>query len=139
MIARRAKGSRDTVDQARALFACEEQVGDQGVNKGVKRQERHGQKPARSLFAQGTVHQELSIDRIGRLERMKGPIAGDEELGNLEAGFLLEFFLEKIGPTIYNRAVSNAQTLMQGKLLDIDGELFESEPVSRRQVGRPTG
>ena len=37
----------------------------------------------------------------------------DEELGNLEAGFLLDFFLEQIGPIIYNRAVSDAQALMQ--------------------------
>jgi uncharacterized protein (DUF2164 family) len=56
----------------------------------------------------------------------------DEELGNLEAGFLLDFFLEQIGPMIYNKAVENAQALMQGKLTDIDGELFESEPGSKR-------
>jgi len=49
----------------------------------------------------------------------------DEELGNLEAGFLLDFFLDQIGPTIYNRAVGDAQALMQDKLIDIDGELFE--------------
>jgi uncharacterized protein (DUF2164 family) len=57
----------------------------------------------------------------------------DEELGNLEAGFLLDFFLEQIGPTIYNRAVSDAQALMQDKLIDIDGELFEDtdRPTSR--------
>lgn len=50
----------------------------------------------------------------------------DEELGNLEAGFLLDFFLDHIGPTIYNRAVGDAQALMQDKLVDIDGELFEA-------------
>ena len=56
----------------------------------------------------------------------------DEELGNLEAGFLLDFFLEQIGPIIYNRAVSDAQALMQDKLIDIDGELFEPESTSPR-------
>ena len=50
----------------------------------------------------------------------------DEEIGNLEAGFLLDFFLDQIGPTIYNRAVGDAQALMQDKLIDIDGELFEA-------------
>ena len=50
----------------------------------------------------------------------------DEELGNLEAGFLLDFFLEQVGPAIYNRAVGDAQALMQDKLVDIDGELFEA-------------
>lgn len=56
----------------------------------------------------------------------------DERLGNLEAGSLLDFFLEQIGPMIYNRAVADAQALMQDKLIDIDGELFEPEPISRR-------
>ena len=56
----------------------------------------------------------------------------DEQLGNLEAGFLLDFFLEQIGPMIYSRAVADAQALMQDKLIDIDGELFEPEPTSRR-------
>ena len=57
----------------------------------------------------------------------------DETLGNLEATFLLDFFLEQIGPLIYNRAVGDAQALMQDKLIDIDGELFEPEPTSRRK------
>ncbi len=57
----------------------------------------------------------------------------DETLGNLEAAFLLDFFLEQIGPLIYNRAVADAQSLMQDKLIDIDGELFEPEPTSRRK------
>jgi len=55
-----------------------------------------------------------------------------EEWGNLEAGFLLDFFLERIAPSIYNQAVRDAQALMQDKLIDIDGELFEDEPESKR-------
>ena len=61
----------------------------------------------------------------------------DEELGNLEAGFLLDFFLEKLGPMVYNRAVRDAQALMQDKLIDLEGELFEAEPAEngvRRQA-----
>ena len=56
----------------------------------------------------------------------------DEELGNLEAGFLLDFFIEQIGPAIYNKAVANAQALMQDKLIDIDGELFEEAPSPQK-------
>ncbi len=56
----------------------------------------------------------------------------DEPLGNLEAGFLLDFFLEQIAPLVYNRAVRDTQALMQDKLMDIDGELFEPEPNSRK-------
>ena len=56
----------------------------------------------------------------------------DEELGNLEAQFLLDFFVAHVGPGIYNKAVADAQALMQDKLVDIDGELFEDEPREGR-------
>jgi uncharacterized protein (DUF2164 family) len=52
----------------------------------------------------------------------------DEELGNLEAAFLLDFFLEHVGPVVYNQAIRDAQALMQDKVVDLDGELFEEEP-----------
>lgn len=56
----------------------------------------------------------------------------DQELGNLEARFLVDFFLEQVGPTIYNQAIKDAQALMQDKLVDIDGELYETEPSEDR-------
>lgn len=48
-----------------------------------------------------------------------------EPLNTLAAGLLLDFFLEEIGPLVYNRAVSDAQQRMQSKLLDLEGELHE--------------
>ena len=45
----------------------------------------------------------------------------DEEIGNLGATFLLEFFLEKIGPSIYNQAISDAQKYMNSKVEDLYG------------------
>lgn len=33
----------------------------------------------------------------------------DERIGNIQAGALLGFFLEEIGPTVYNLAVQEAQ------------------------------
>lgn len=56
----------------------------------------------------------------------------DEEIGNLEAQFLLDFLLEQVGPAIYNRAIRDAQAVMQDKLVDLDGELFEPEPSEPR-------
>lgn len=56
----------------------------------------------------------------------------DEEIGNLEAQFLLDLLLEQVGPAIYNRAIRDAQALMQDKLVDLDGELFEPEPSEPR-------
>ena len=32
-----------------------------------------------------------------------------EPIGNLPAGLLLDFFIEEIGPVIYNRAIADAQ------------------------------
>ena len=50
-----------------------------------------------------------------------------EEIGELPAGLLLNFFLEEIGPAIYNRAISDAQARMQLHISDLSGELFADE------------
>jgi uncharacterized protein (DUF2164 family) len=47
-----------------------------------------------------------------------------EPIGNLPAGQLLDFFLEEIGPAIYNRAISDAQSRVQQRVMDLSGELF---------------
>jgi uncharacterized protein (DUF2164 family) len=47
-----------------------------------------------------------------------------EPIGDLKAGALLNFFLEEIGPAVYNQAVRDAQTLLQQRVMDMDGELF---------------
>ena len=50
-----------------------------------------------------------------------------EPVGNLPAGLLLNFFIEEIGPVIYNRAISDAQSRMQQRVSDLDGELYAHE------------
>jgi uncharacterized protein (DUF2164 family) len=50
-----------------------------------------------------------------------------EPLGDLRAGLLLDFFLEEVGPAIYNKAIGDAQTRMAARLADLDGELFADE------------
>ena len=51
----------------------------------------------------------------------------DDEIGDLKALLLLDYFLEEIGPTIYNQAISDAQGYMQDKLSDLDGSCYEPE------------
>ena len=51
----------------------------------------------------------------------------DEEIGDLKAGFLLDFFLAEIGPTVYNRAIADAQAWMLGRVEDLEGSLYEPE------------
>jgi len=50
-----------------------------------------------------------------------------EPIGELAAGLLLQFFLEEIGPAIYNRAVSDAQDRLQLRVADLSGELYADE------------
>jgi uncharacterized protein (DUF2164 family) len=50
-----------------------------------------------------------------------------EPIGNLPAGLLLDFFVEDIGPAIYNRAVADAQSRLALRLSDLSGELYVDE------------
>jgi len=50
-----------------------------------------------------------------------------EPIGDLPAGLLLNFFLEEIGPVIYNQAVADAQARLQQRAADLNGELFADE------------
>ena len=49
----------------------------------------------------------------------------DERIGNLAAGALLNFFVEEIGPAIYNQAVTTVQERLQARVADLDIEVHE--------------
>ncbi|WP_284617917.1 DUF2164 domain-containing protein [Aquabacterium humicola] len=51
----------------------------------------------------------------------------DERIGNIAAGALLNFFVEEIGPVIYNRAVADVQERLQARILELDIEVHEDE------------
>jgi len=51
----------------------------------------------------------------------------DEKIGHLAATGLLSFFLEEIGPLIYNKAVIDAQQQMQARVADLDIDVHEEE------------
>jgi uncharacterized protein (DUF2164 family) len=50
-----------------------------------------------------------------------------EPIGELQAGLLLNFFVEEVGPVIYNQAVSDVQTRLLQRVSDLNGELFADE------------
>ena len=50
-----------------------------------------------------------------------------EPIGDLPAGLLLNFFLEEVGPVIYNRAIADAQARMVQRAADMSGELYADE------------
>jgi uncharacterized protein (DUF2164 family) len=47
-----------------------------------------------------------------------------EPLGTLPATLLLDYFLEEIGPAIYNQAIADAQSRILQRTSDLTGELF---------------
>lgn len=51
----------------------------------------------------------------------------DKPLGNLAAGALLQFILEEIGPSIYNKGVADAQERMQLRISELDSEVYADE------------
>lgn len=50
-----------------------------------------------------------------------------DPIGSMPAGLLLNFFLEEIGPAIYNQAIADAQARMVSRAGDLSGELFADE------------
>ena len=50
-----------------------------------------------------------------------------QEIGQFDAEFLLDFFSEKIGPSYYNKGLSDARSVLEGKLEDIDAAIYEIE------------
>lgn len=50
-----------------------------------------------------------------------------EPIGNLPAGLLLDFFLEEIGPAVYNQAIADAQARLSQWVADLNGELYGDE------------
>jgi uncharacterized protein (DUF2164 family) len=50
-----------------------------------------------------------------------------EPIGELPAGLLLNFFLEEVGPVVYNRAIADAQARMERMAVDLGGELYADE------------
>ena len=51
----------------------------------------------------------------------------EEEIGDLQAMLLLEFFLEEVAPTVYNQAVMDAQAYMQDRMGDLEASCYEPE------------
>ncbi len=51
----------------------------------------------------------------------------DEPIGNVAAGALLGFFLEEVGPLVYNQAVADVQDRLQARVMEVDLEVHEDE------------
>lgn len=61
----------------------------------------------------------------------------EEPIGRLAATGLLRFFVEEIGPLVYNRAVADVQQQLQARIVDLDLDVHEDafQYWSRREKG----
>jgi uncharacterized protein (DUF2164 family) len=60
----------------------------------------------------------------------------DEKIGNIAAGGLLGYFLEELGPIVYNKAVADVQQRLQARVSEVDIEIHEDEFAYWRKFDR---
>ena len=73
-----------------------------------------------------TLSKEAQKRLIGSIKKYFDEVM-EEEIGDLKAGLLLQFCLKEIGPSIYNKAIADAQARLQEKVTDLDSECYEPE------------
>jgi uncharacterized protein (DUF2164 family) len=69
---------------------------------------------------------ELKKEAIASIERYFQEHM-QERIGNIAAGALLGYFLEELGPLVYNQAVADVQERLQARVSELDIEIHEDE------------
>ena len=72
----------------------------------------------------------LSPERRAALIRaIKAHVSADfdEVLSDFRAEALLDFFVRELGPPVYNQGVRDTASYLQGKLQDIEGDVYERD------------
>jgi len=54
----------------------------------------------------------------------------DQDIGQFEAEFLLDFFSDKIGAYYYNQGLADAQSVIQERVESISDALYEIEKIT---------
>ncbi len=49
----------------------------------------------------------------------------DEPMGDLAAGLFLDFLLQEVGPSIYNKGIADAQARLTARVAELDIEIGE--------------
>ncbi len=77
---------------------------------------------------------------VASIERYVRENFDDLKIGNIQAAALLHFFLEEIGPSLYNQAVADVQQRLLVRVSELDIEHHEDEfgywPRQARQARR---
>jgi uncharacterized protein (DUF2164 family) len=72
------------------------------------------------------LSKEVRARAVGSIERYFQENM-EERIGNIQAAALLAFFLEEVGPSIYNQAIADAQDRMQARVGELDIECHADE------------
>lgn len=51
----------------------------------------------------------------------------EQNIGEMQAGFLLDYFLSEMAPIAYNQGVSDARRFLEEKIEDMSATCFEHE------------
>jgi uncharacterized protein (DUF2164 family) len=62
----------------------------------------------------------------------------DTRIGNLQARSVLDFFVKEIAPSVYNRAIADAQSRLQARVMELDVECYETEFTYWKSARRPS-
>ena len=84
-----------------------------------------------------TLSQEITKQALVSIKRYFAENL-EEDIGELKARGLLDYFLKEIGPTVYNQAIADAQTYFRGRVADLEGVCFEREFTYWRPASRKT-
>jgi uncharacterized protein (DUF2164 family) len=60
----------------------------------------------------------------------------EDDIGDLKAARVLEFFVKEIGPSVYDQAIADAQAFLQDKVSDLGGVHYEPEFNYWTQFGK---
>ncbi len=51
----------------------------------------------------------------------------DEDIGDVKARLVLDYFIREIGPSVYNQAIADAQQSLERSVADLSGVRYEPE------------
>lgn len=60
----------------------------------------------------------------------------DQDIGQFDAEFLLDFISEEIGAFYYNKGLSDAEAIINAKVADIADALYEAERPTQSTIAR---
>ncbi len=56
----------------------------------------------------------------------------DFEIGNFDAEFLLDFFIEEVGPYFYNRGIKDSIDMLDTRMEEVKESIYVLEKVVKR-------